>query len=85
MKQILSTILPLLIITGCTSPSLVERMNDYGVTHLNTQKIVLHGSEADVGSGVTVDIEEHCLIQRIWDSIYQSRPEITWAAPRQRR
>ena len=85
MKQILTAILPLLIITGCASPPLVQRMNSHGVTHLNTGKIVLHGSEADVGSGVKVAVVEHFLIQRIWDTVYQSRPEIIWYASGYRR
>ena len=75
-------ILPVLFLlaagSGCTSGSLVSRMKAYGVTHLNTSKIVLRGMEADVGSDVIVEIEEHFLIQEIWDTIYQSRPATIW-------
>ena len=85
MKLILTAAMPLLILTGCASPSLVQRMDAHGVTHLNTGKIVLHGSEADVGAGVKLDVVEHFLIQRIWDAVYQSRPEITWYASGYRR
>jgi len=79
MKRILTVILPLLI-CGCASPSLVRQMKQNGITHHNTGKIVLTGSEADVGPDVKVEIEEQFLIQEIWDSIYQSRPHGLWYA-----
>lgn len=79
MKRILTVIVPLLI-CGCASPSLVRQMKKCGVTHHNTGKIVLTGSEADVGSNTKVAIEEQFIIQEIWDSIYQSRPHGSWCA-----
>lgn len=78
MKTLLITVALACAVCGCVSSSLVERMRHHGVTDLNTGKIVLHGSEADVGSGVRVEIVEHLLIQRIWDSIYQSRLTKVW-------
>ncbi len=80
----LTIILPLLI-CGCASPSLVRDMKQLGVTHQNTGKIVLTGSEADVGRNVKVEIEEPFLIQNIWDSIYQSRPHGLWHSSGYRR
>jgi hypothetical protein len=80
MKQLLTFILPLFLLCGCASPSLVRQMEKRGITHQNTEKIVLVGGEADVGSGTQVVIEEQFLIQEIWDSIYQSRPYGVWAA-----
>jgi hypothetical protein len=53
-------------------------MQQHGVTHHNTGKILLTGSEADVGGDVKVEIEEQFIIQEIWDSIYQSRPYGLW-------
>ncbi len=84
MKRILTVILPLLI-CGCASPSLVRQMKQHGITHHNTGKVVLTGSEADVGSEITVEIEEQFLIQEIWDAIYQSRPHGLWYASGYRR
>ena len=55
-------------------------MKQQGITYQNTGKIVLTGSEADVGSDVTVEIEEQFLIQEIWDSICQSRPYGVWCS-----
>jgi len=55
-------------------------MKQQGITHHNTGKIVLTGSEADVGPNVKVEIEEQFLIQEIWDSIFQSRPYGVWCA-----
>lgn len=84
MKRILIVILPL-IVCGCASPSLVRQMKERGITHQNTGKIVLTGSEADVGPDIKVEIEEQFLIQEIWDSIYQSRPHDQWYASGYRR
>ena len=80
MKRTLTCILPLLLACGCASPSLVRQMKQRGITHHNTGRIVLTGSEADVGSNVKVDIRENFLIQKIWDTIYQSRPHDRWCA-----
>ena len=55
-------------------------MNERGVTHHNTDKIMLTGSQADFGPDVKVEIKEQFLIQEIWDSIYQSRPHDLWYA-----
>ncbi len=74
------TILPPVILCGCAPSSLVSRIKIQGVTHLNTGKIVLYGSEADFGRDVRVEVEEHFLIQEIWDTIYQSRPARIWYA-----
>jgi hypothetical protein len=60
-------------------------MKQHGITHHNTSKIVLTGSEADVGPDIKVAIEEQFLIQEIWDSIYQSRPHGLWYASGYRR
>jgi hypothetical protein len=84
MKRILTVILPLLV-CGCASPSLVRQMEQRGITHHNTGKIVLTGSEADVGGNVKVEIEEQFIIQEIWDSIYQSRPHGLWYSSGYRR
>lgn len=84
MKRMLMVILPLLI-CGCASTSLVRQMEQEGITHHNTGKIVLTGSEADVGPDIRVEIEEQFLIQEIWDSIYQSRPHGLWYASGYRR
>ncbi len=75
----------LALFSGCASPSLVRQMKRYGITHHNTGRIVLTGSEADVGPNIKVTIEEQCLIQEIWDSIYQSRPYGVWYASGYRR
>ena len=85
MKTILTTILPLLILCGCAAPSLVRQMKQHGITHHNTDRIVLTGSDADVGPNIKVDIREQFLIQEIWDSIYQSRPHAHWDASGYRR
>ena len=84
MKQITTLIFPFLV-CGCASPSLVSQMKQHDITHHNTRKIVLTGSEGDVGSDVHVEIEEPYLIQEIWDSIYQSRPHDLWYASGHRR
>jgi len=60
-------------------------MKRHGISYHNTGKIVLAGSEADVGPNVKVEIEEQFLIQEIWDSIYQSRPHGLWYASGYRR
>jgi len=78
-------ILLLVLICGCASPSLVHQMQDRGITHHNTSKIVLIGSESDVGSDIKVEIGEAFLVQEIWDAIYQSRPHDLWYASGYRR
>jgi hypothetical protein len=73
------------MLSGCFSPSLVGQMKQQGITYQNTGKIVLTGSEADVGPNVKVEIEEQFLIQEIWDSICLSRPYGVWYASGYRR
>jgi hypothetical protein len=85
MKTVGIAVLMACALCGCASPSLTDRMRHCGVTDLNTGKIVLHGSEADVGAGVRAEIVEHFLIQRIWDAIYQSRPTRVWYSSGYRR
>ncbi len=85
MRRILAFILPVLISCGCAPPSLVRQMKRHGIAHHNTGRIVLTGSEADVGSSIKVDIEEQFLIQEIWDTIYESRPHGLWYASGYRR
>lgn len=77
IKNILPGIL-LLLVCGCSSPSLVGLMEARGVSYDNTSRIVLNGSEGDVGSDIQVEIEEPFIIQEIWDSIYQSRSYSVW-------
>jgi len=60
-------------------------MKQRGITHHNTDRIVLIGSESDVGSSIRVDIQDQYLIQEIWDSICQSRPHDLWYASGYRR
>lgn len=85
MRITCAVILPLVFFCGCAPASLVDRMKIQGVTDLNTGKIVLYGSEADVGSDIKVTVVEHFLIQEIWDTIYQSRPGRIWYASGYRR
>ncbi len=73
-------LLVVLFFSGCESTSLVTLMKEHGVTHENTSKIVLHGSEGDVGADISLQVTEDFLIQGIWDTIYQSRPYTTRCA-----
>ena len=57
-----------------TLPPLVKLLREQGITHENTAKIVLQGSEGGFGSDVMVEVPWQFLIQEIWDTIYQSRP-----------
>ena len=68
------------VLAGCAKNGLVENMQSHGITHEITGKIVLRGSEPDVGSKIIVPIREQFIIQEIWDSIYQSRPYSVWYA-----
>jgi hypothetical protein len=70
----------LLLLVGCAGPSLVREMSNRGASYLQTGKVAIRGSEADVGSQITVEAKEGFIIQRIWDTIYASRPYTAWAA-----
>jgi len=63
-----------------SAPQLVQRLSDQSITYRNTDKIILRGSEGGYGASLAVTITEEFLIQKIWDSIYQSRPYDVWAA-----
>lgn len=67
-------------ISGCTKPTLVDQMQSRGISYLNTQKVVIRASEGGYGSDTVVNVEEEFIIQRIWDSIYVSRPYHRWSA-----
>ena len=60
------------------SASLVEEMSQRGVTARNTARIVLTDSEGGTGA-TAVEIDEEFIIQKVWDSIHQSRPHDRWA------
>lgn len=64
--------------TADTMAALIER--ESGITYQNTAKIILRGDEASGTAGkeivLDMNIEE---IQKIWDTIYQSRPYDHWA------
>ena len=68
------------LLSGCSSPSLVRDLKKHNVTYLNTKKIIIRGSENDGCANVVV--EEHgpsFIIQDIWDRIYLSRPYPVYA------
>ena len=87
MKR-LTVIAGLLVLAGCQSvsrqpdlrPALVKEFADIGVSHANTRRIILVGSEGGYGGDMQVAITEQFLIQEIWDTVYQSRPYRTWVA-----
>ena len=81
MKKITCSILIFGLLAGCvTPPTLVRRLSKHSITHQDTQKIVLTGSEGGYGASLNVNITEEFLIQDIWDRIYQSRPYNVWYA-----
>ena len=72
-----------LFLIGCQSsthnystnkPRLVHILESYGVTDTNTAKVILLGTEGLDDGGARVVIDTGFEIQRIWDTIYQSRP-----------
>ena len=66
---------------GCASRTLPELIeNKSHVTYQNTSRIVIRGTEADIGAGNDITIDEQYLIQEVWDAIYQSRPYDRWSA-----
>ena len=67
-------------VAGCSGPSLVGQMKARGVSDLETGKVVIRGSEADFGSETEVTATADFIIQKVWDSVYASRPYHTWAA-----
>ncbi len=58
---------------------LVQILKSKGITYLNTDKVIIYGSQADYGSNTKVLGEWSWLIQKIWDKIYQSRSFDEWA------
>ena len=53
---------------------LVRQLAARGITDQNTSRIVVIGNEGGYGSDFKITIGPHYLIQKIWDTIYQSRP-----------
>ncbi len=69
-----------MLLSGCSSPSLVRDLKKYSVTYLNTKKIVIRGSENDGFPNVVVEERRpSSIIQEIWDRIYLSRPYSVYA------
>lgn len=68
----------LFLLVGCASPSLVHDLKARDITYLNTKKLVIRGSQADVGADVVVELASPFIIQTIWDMIYLSRPYHLW-------
>lgn len=73
-------VLALVVTTGCAGPSLVRDMKARESTYLNTTKIVVRDSEGSFGGDIIISESSHWFIQRIWDTIYQSRPYSLWSA-----
>jgi hypothetical protein len=70
-----------LVLTGCaSSPELVQTLAERPITHMDTEKIVLTDSEGGCGASTSVTITELFIIQKIWDTIHQSRPYGVWCA-----
>ena len=67
-----------LLLSGCASPSLVQDLRLYGLTCLNTKKVVIRPSEGGFGAGITVYADRQYIIQKIWDKIYQATPDSPW-------
>ncbi len=87
MKRLL-LIACIIVLIGCQSspkrmkfrPELVRQFEKRGVTDINTEKIILVGSQGGFGNNIQVEITEDFLIDEIWDMIYQSRPYWTRVA-----
>lgn len=60
--------------------TLVGQMRRRGISHLDTRKVVIRGSEGCYGADTIVVATEGFIIQKIWDTIYMARPYHTWAA-----
>ena len=73
-----------LVAAGCSEPELVRKMEAQGASYLTTGKIVVEGSEADYGP-IRIEIAEPVEIQKVWDTIFLSRPYQVWFASGYRR
>jgi hypothetical protein len=79
ISHFIRLIVLLLLLGGCANPSLVRDLKARNMTYLNTTKVVIRGSQADVGADVVVEVASQFVIQAIWDMIYLSRPYDRWA------
>ena len=61
-------------------PPLVRELEVEGVTHLNTDRVIVRDTEAGYGGHAHVIAGEQFIVQEIWDSIYASRPYHKWCA-----
>jgi hypothetical protein len=79
MSRIVVFIGVFVLLGGCTHPTLVHDLKARNVTYLNTVKVVIRGSQGDVGADTVVELPFQFAIQAIWDTIYLSRPYDRWA------
>lgn len=80
LRIFLSLFLMISLTAGCQQTSLVKKIKSHGINDQATGKIIIRGSEADVGPNINVVITEQFVIQKIWDKIYESRPTSIWYA-----
>ena len=70
----------ILLVTGCASNSLAERLRDRGVTPGTTAKLKFIGTDSDFGTDVQVTIEDPEVIKSVWTRIHSATPTEHWAA-----
>lgn len=70
----------LLLLTGCATNSLVQRLKDHGVTPSNTAKLKFISSEGAFGGDVYVITEDPEVIKSVWTRIYSATPTNFWVA-----
>ncbi len=70
----------LLVLTGCSTNLLVQRLEDYGVTPANTTKLKFIGSDGGVGPDIQVIVKDPEVIKSVWTRIYSATPTDFWGA-----
>ena len=77
----LSALLLSAYLCGCTPhPDLVAELKSMGIEGSSITRIVLRGTEADVGPHVSVELSESVDITKLWSSIQASVPSDLWYA-----
>lgn len=88
-KRFSGLVLLTLLAPGCLSrpareaplkPTLVRELEARGISHENTDLVLIRDTEGGYGMRAHVIAGEQFVIQEIWDSIYDSRPYSRWCA-----